>query len=272
MTEKVDFTAIEWGSVEWTMLCTLYLRAYESRSEHSILGDHAAAEAVARIDYDFARIKKAVRPSGNQFVVALRAKQLDLWATDFLSRHPNAVVLHLGCGLDSRAFRLSVPDGVGWFDVDVPQVVELRRQVYAERDGYRMIASSVTDPAWLDEVPTGRPVLVVAEGLLPYLTGSEVRELLTRITDRFDAGEVAFDVVPPWLARMMKIFRWGLRNPAEIERWNPRLRFLAEASVLALYSWIPVRSYRVVYKLGTRIPFMKSFSPLVRFGFTASAR
>lgn len=107
--EKVDFTRVKWGSVEWTMLCTLYLRAYESRSEHSILADHAAAAAVDRIDYDFARIKRYVNPSSNQFTVTLRAKQFDLWAADFLGRHPDATVLHLACGLDSRAFRLAPP-------------------------------------------------------------------------------------------------------------------------------------------------------------------
>src|SRR5690349_14204327 len=123
--KKIDFNGVKWGSVQWTMLCTLYLRAYESRSGHSILADHAAAEAVDRIDYDFDRIKKYINPSSNQFLVALRAKQLDLWAADFFARHPEAVVLHLGCGLDSRAFRLNPPAGVRWFDVDVPAVIEL---------------------------------------------------------------------------------------------------------------------------------------------------
>ena len=43
-TPKVDFSSVRWGSVEWTNLVTLYLRAYESRSRHPILGDHAAAD------------------------------------------------------------------------------------------------------------------------------------------------------------------------------------------------------------------------------------
>ena len=45
-TGMVDVSDVRWGSVEWTNLCTLYLRAYESRSPRPILGDHAAAEAV----------------------------------------------------------------------------------------------------------------------------------------------------------------------------------------------------------------------------------
>ena len=108
-TAKVDFSSVRWGSVEWTNLVTLYLRAYESRSRHPILGDHAAAEAVDRIDYDFKRIHRNSLPASNQYLVALRAKQLDDWSTDFLRRYPNAVVLHLGCGIDTRAFRLHPP-------------------------------------------------------------------------------------------------------------------------------------------------------------------
>lgn len=266
-TQKVDFTGVTWGSVEWTMLGTLYLRAYESRSEHSILADRAAAEAVDRIDYDFDRMKKAVRPSSNQFLVALRARQFDLWAADFLHRHPDAVVLHLGCGLDSRAFRLDVPADVHWFDLDVPEVIELRRQIYAEHDRYQMIGSSVTDPEWLDKIPTDRPTLVVAEGLLPYLAEDEVRHLLQRLTDRFGAGELLFDGLPPWIVKLTKIQHWGTRDGQELERWSPRLRYLERTSVLSHGAKIPVRRYRVVYQVANAIPFFRNFSRLFRFEF-----
>ena len=100
----------------------------------TVLGDHFAAQDVARIDYDFKRIHRRVHPVTNQFGVALRGAQLDTWTADYLSGHPDAVVLHLGCGLHSRAFRLAVPEGVRWFDVDLPQVIALRRQLYSESD------------------------------------------------------------------------------------------------------------------------------------------
>ena len=74
--------------------------------QQPILGDRAAAEAVDRIDYDFARLRRSVLPWGNQFLVALRATQLDAWSHERLARHPDALVLHLGCGLDTRLFRL----------------------------------------------------------------------------------------------------------------------------------------------------------------------
>lgn len=70
------------------MLCLLYLRAYESRLDQPILGDRYAAEDVARIDYDFKRIHRRVRPETNQFMVALRAAKFDVRVADYLKRHP----------------------------------------------------------------------------------------------------------------------------------------------------------------------------------------
>jgi O-methyltransferase involved in polyketide biosynthesis len=197
--EKLDFSGVRWASVEWTLLCTLYLRACESRLDPSILGDRTAAEAVDKIDYDFKRMRRWVRTSTNQFLVALRASRLDTWSADFLNHHPDAVVLHLGCGLDSRAFRLEPPPTVQWFDVDQPDVIELRRRLYSDADGYRMIASSVTEPGWLERIPGDRPALVVAEGLLLYLTEAQVRDLLARITDHFDTGELLADMESRWV-------------------------------------------------------------------------
>ncbi|WP_197513675.1 class I SAM-dependent methyltransferase [Mycobacterium sp. E2462] len=253
MMGTVDFSSVAWGSVEWTNLVTLYLRAYESRSRKPILGDTAAAAAVDRIDYDFARIRRTTLPVSNQYLVALRARQLDDWSAAFLGRHHDAVVLHLGCGLDSRAFRLDVPASVLWFDVDQPGVVALRRRLYDDTDSYRMIGSSVTDRAWLDAVPTGRPTLVVAEGLLMYLAEDQVRRLLCRLADRFGGGEMLFDTLSPWAPRLSRLFtrgivKWGLADARAIEAWDPRLRLVQRSPALAGWQRIPSAPVRLIYR------------------------
>lgn len=253
-TNKVDFSSVRWGSVEWTNLCTLYLRACESRLPQPVLGDHAAAEAVDRIDYDFKRMHRASQPWANQFLVGLRAKQLDDWTNDFLTRHPDAVVLHLGCGLDTRAFRVRRPATVDWFDVDQPGVVELRRKLYDDGPGYRMIGSSVTDAGWLDEAPTGRPTLIVAEGLLMYLAESDVRELLQRLTDRFEHGEIDFDTIAPIGPKLSRTFsngmvKWGISDMTEVERWVPRLRLIDRVPAYANYRTIPLKPQRLLLGL-----------------------
>jgi methyltransferase (TIGR00027 family) len=269
--DKIDFTDVRWGSVEWTNLCTLYLRAYESRSPAPILGDDAAADAVDRIEYDWARMRRAMRPESNQYMVTMRAKRLDDWGTDFLRRRPNAVVLHLGCGMDTRAFRLRSPGTVQWFDVDQPDVIALRRKLYDDRDGYRMIGSSVTDEAWLDEIPTDRPALLVAEGLLMYLTEPEVRTLLQRLTDRFGSGELVFDTVSPMGPRLSKVLtkgitKWGIRDAREIEHWNPRLHLLERSPAGALCERIPSAPVRLMWRLVNATP-MRNYDVLNRFAF-----
>ena len=268
-TDKVDFRDVQWGSVEWTNLCTLYLRAYESRSPAPILGDTAAAEAVDRIEYNWARMHRAMRPESGQYVVVMRAKRVDDWSADFLSRHPNAVVLHLGCGIDTRALRLHPPETVQWFDVDQPRVIALRRKLYDDRDGYRMIGSSVTDEAWLNEIPTDRPMLMVAEGLVMYLTGTQVCTLLQRLTDRFDSGEMVFDTTSPMSPRLSKVLtkgitKWGIRDARDLEQWNPRLRFVGQSAVAALYEHIPSAPNRLMWRLINATPVRK-FDVLNRF-------
>ncbi|MGB9305770.1 MAG: class I SAM-dependent methyltransferase [Mycobacterium sp.] len=268
---EVDFSSVVWGSVEWTNLVTLYLRAYESRSRRPILGDHAAADAVDRIDYDFKRIHRTSLPATNQYLVTLRAKQLDDWSDDFLHRHPDAVVLHLGCGLDGRVFRLAPPPTVSWFDLDQAGVIDLRRRLYEETEHYRMIGSSVTDPGWLDQIPTGRPTLLIAEGLLMYLSESEVRQLLDRVIDRFDSGELLFDTLArlaPMVSKVMTkgIIKWGIGDARDIATWNPKLRFLEQTSVFAGYDKISSTPVRLLYKLQSMSPF-GSYDMLNRFDY-----
>jgi methyltransferase (TIGR00027 family) len=266
-TDKVDFTDIPWRSVQWTMLCTLYLRAYESHAAQSILNDDAAADAVARIEYDFDRMERSLRPASNQYIVALRGKQFDEWTADFLQRHSDAVVLHLGCGLDSRAFRLDLPAGVTWYDVDVPQVIELRRRLYSETGQYHMVGSSVTEIDWLERIPADGPVLIVAEGLLMYLQPEEVRELLQRLTDRFATGELLFDAGSRCGVRLSKFHHWGIRDEHDIERWNPRLRCVANVSLFDRSELIPSKAYRRLYVALRYLPLMRTFLRQLRFRF-----
>jgi O-methyltransferase involved in polyketide biosynthesis len=134
-----------------------------------------------------------------------------------------------------------------------------------------MIGSSVTDPGWLDQIPTGRPTLVVAEGLLMYLTEREVRELLARLTDRFGNGETLFDTLSPAGPRLSKVFtngivRWGIRDAREIEAWGLGLRFVAQVSAVAGYESIPYTPQRLVYRLMHATP-MRNYDVVNRFAF-----
>jgi O-methyltransferase involved in polyketide biosynthesis len=162
--EKVNLT----GAQE-TTLATLYGKAMESRRPDSILNDSEADRALRRIDYDFSRLR--IRRTDHTSL-AVRAKAYDGWARQVLDRHPDCTVLHLGCGLDTRVYRVDAPPTVRWYDVDFPDVIELRRRLFPPRDGMHTVAASVTDPELLDGIAGDTPVLVIAEGLTPYLRPS----------------------------------------------------------------------------------------------------
>jgi methyltransferase (TIGR00027 family) len=256
--QKADFTG-----VKETLLYTLYFRALDQRSKHPIVGDPWAAEVLERIGHI---PRKARWGAAGRFTPLLRARRLDDWTRRFLAGQREATVLHLGCGLDSRAFRVAPPPGVEWFDLDYPEVIELRDRLYPPREHYRTIASSVTDPDWVAGIPADRPVLVVAEGLLMYLPQIELQGLLERLTGRFSRGELAFDAAGSLQGKMSRLFQWTLDSPRDLERWNPRLSLLEQVPVTADFQHIPLRGYRTCFQLMNRIPATRHAMTLLRYG------
>jgi len=256
------------SGVKETLLYTLYYRALDQRSKAPIVGDTWAADVLDRITADNRKgLLTAKLGASGRFPPLLRARRLDDWAREFLARHPNASVLHLGCGLDSRAFRLDVPETVRWHDLDFPDVIELRRRLYPEHAGYRLLASSATDPSWLNEIPVDRPTLMVAEGVLPYLTEADVRQLFLRLTNQLPSGDLIFDGVAGPTARMSKLFQWRLGDPQEIERWDPRLTLIDVVPVVADFEQIPYRRYRALFQLMNKIQAIRNGMRLLRYRF-----
>ena len=272
-TEKVQFTR-----EKETLLATLYARALESQSKDPILHDPAAEEAIRRIDYDFKRFKMSTT---DLLGIVSRAKQFDLWTAEYLSSNPRAIVLYLGCGLDSRVFRIDPPASVRWFDVDYPEVIELRRRLFPERAGYQMIGSAVTAPGWLEEIPADRPAMILAEGLLMYLSADEVPVLLERLVNYFPAGQLAFDSVSRLGLKMQKnnkavsatgaVLGWGLNDPHELERQIPRLKLVNVLTAvdpdLPGLNKMP-GSTRMVLKIMKFIPPLKNLAHILRYRFS----
>lgn len=86
-----------------TLLITLYAKALDSRLDDSILHDRFAEAAVRQIDFDFSRVALG---KGNERALAMRSHYFDQACREFLDHHPEGQVLNLGCGLDSRIYRV----------------------------------------------------------------------------------------------------------------------------------------------------------------------
>ena len=262
-----------------TYLATLYGKALDAAVANSILGDRFAAEAVARIDYDF---KKLNLPNGGEITLPLRARHFDQWTRAFLAANPESTVLHLGCGLDTRVYRIDPGPQVRWFDVDLPDVIALREQLYPERDGYRRIGSSVTDLAWLDTISGDTPVLVVAEGLVMYLHEQEGTALFRRITDQFPSGQIAFDGYSGAMVRLVSRLAavrgakvelvWGVDDPHDLEKQIPKLHLAESVEFLMMpdlvrrlsTSWFRVAMHGIM----SRLPFYRHLVRHLRYEFS----
>jgi O-methyltransferase involved in polyketide biosynthesis len=154
-----------------------------------------------------------------------------------------------------------------WFDVDLPEVIALRRRLYADHDGYRMIGCSVTDPSWSAEIPTDAPVLVIAEGLLMYLAPDDVAMLLQRIASAFPSGRLLADGLAPWVVRLSRLLpppfdafgmRWAMRDADEFARLDPSYRAVATTPVLSLFAQVPDRAYRWLYRAANAVPGLRT--------------
>src|SRR5512137_1676755 len=133
------------SGVAATLLITLYIRAIESQRPDALIKDERAEAVVRRLDPETLRKTAALTDDSTRVVVILKSRDFDRFVLDFLSRHPDAVVVHIGCGLDSRFER--VDNGrVEWYDLDLPDVIALRRKFMGdEHDRYHLLGCSVLE-------------------------------------------------------------------------------------------------------------------------------
>jgi O-methyltransferase involved in polyketide biosynthesis len=272
VTEKLH---VDLSGAPQTMLATFYAKALDADLDRPILGDRFAKEIVDRIDYDW---KKTAIRAANSPAVTTRSAHFDRWSRQFLAVHPEAVVLHLGCGLDARFFRLDPGPGVEWYDVDYPDVAHLRQQLYPSRDHYHVIAASVTDPSWFAGIPRDRPTLMIGEGLTMYLTREDGVALLRRVVEHAPSGELQFDafnrlgIKSQWTNTVVRrsgaTLHWGIDGPDDIIKAVPGLRLLAWVSALESDDFARVPwYYRATLSAMRLVPSLRYMAQYHRYAF-----
>ncbi len=239
------------SDVSATMLLTLYARALETLSPDPILVDEKAVALRERLnplldpaaDELSRKLAQGDLPPALLQTMSLRARHFDRQAEAFLGRRPDGAIVNLGCGLDTRFDRID--DGrLQFYDLDLPDVIALKRQLVAETDRYQFIASSVLDFAWMDRLAGQRPYLFLAEGLFMYLPLADVRALVLALQARFPGSELLCEVfnanwLQGWRQRVVQnklqnsmamgagaMFQSGLRDSDEMEQWGEGLQFL----------------------------------------------
>jgi O-methyltransferase involved in polyketide biosynthesis len=231
---------LDLSGVPETLLITLYNRAMESQRPDALIKDEKAVALVTQMSCDFDRIRQIKMDEDDKVTLILRNLEFDSHAREFLTRQPAAVVVHIGCGLDSRFER--VDNGrVEWYDLDLPEVIELRRKFIGnEKERYHLLGCSAFDSAWLDKVSghRSRPFFFIAEGVLMYFEEHQVKSLVFMLRDHFPGAELVIDAFSPFLVRANNLrmsitkfgarYHWGIRRGQEIEGWGDGIRLLDE--------------------------------------------
>jgi O-methyltransferase involved in polyketide biosynthesis len=244
------------GDIAATSFITLYCHAIESLSDNPVLSDPKSVEITTELNKTLSLSEHTldrILASGTldkRLVVhiAIRAKKYDEYARDFLRRFPDGVVVNIGCGLDSRFIRID-NGRVVLYDLDLPEIIAIKKAFFLETERYHMVASSVLDFGWMATVLRHKgPFLFMAEGVFMYLDGKDVRSLVLEIQKRFPGSELVCEVVNSvWLRSPLKkmldykmqrqvhigkdaMFRSGIRDGREMEQWHAGIQFLDEWS------------------------------------------
>jgi O-methyltransferase involved in polyketide biosynthesis len=225
------------NEVSKTLLIPLYFRAMESQRPDALIQDPKAVELVSKLDCDFSDVQKM---KNDQVNILLRVREFDRQARAFLAAHPNGVIVDLGCGLDTRFERLGsdqVDNGQwSWYGLDLPEVIELRKELLEETPRSHCIACSVLDFRWLDALSAqvGESILFLAEGLLVYFEESDVKDLVQALTGRFPGSELVCEAYSPLVVRLhprpsaVARPRWALKDDRDVEAWAPGIRLLSQ--------------------------------------------
>lgn len=271
MSTKME---LDLGNVQKTLLLPLWGRAHETQKTHPLLVDKAALAIIEHLSYDFTAIAENTHEL-TQLAWIMRSLLIDRTVCQLLAATPNAVVVNVGCGLDTTFER--VDNGlVVWYDLDLPDVIALRRQFIYENPRRKFITASFLEPGWLDTIQPSARMLFIAAGVFYYFEEHEVRDFLVRLADRFNGSECIFDVCSPFGVKVANqrviqsagldeksFLKWGLTSPALLSRWDRRLQVLSTY----FYFWqnaipLPLRSrllgyisdfYRIQYLVHLRL-------------------
>jgi O-methyltransferase involved in polyketide biosynthesis len=252
--------------VSATMLVTLAAKALAATEAPELqYTDHRSQQILRELEIDprrFGLNANEVR------AVVLRSQWFRQTVRWFVERHPDGLCINLGCGLDASFQELTAGDGrFTWVDIDLPNVIAIRRHFFAETPRRRTLADDITKPGFFASLPwdLGRPAIFVAEGVLYFLQRVQVESLFRAQADAADARlanvEIAFDYASrfgAWIVtrrpahrQLGTTFFWTLRNPSELRLVDPRLQVVEDSNVFLHAMGAGARRLDALYRLVT---------------------
>ncbi len=207
--------------VQRTLLLPLWSRSRLTVEGNSVLLDPRSVNIVKNIQYDFGQIDRCL-PYSLQIMNLVRAKMFDNAIVRFLVEHPRAIVANLGAGLDTTFSRVDNGSLI-WYDIDLPDVIHLRRQLIPETDRSHCISESLFEMEWVRHFKQSENgVFFVSGGVLEYFNKQTVRKFFKDVAARLPGSQIVFNttnsnVIARFFVRRM-LRRMGIK--ADSVRWG----------------------------------------------------
>jgi len=232
------------NDVERTALLILAGRSVESKSGRYIK-DKKAEEILDSIDYDTSMFDNFIyRRELRKF--AMRAILYDSYVKPFIEQNPELTVIEVGCGLSTCFDRLD-NGRLKWFDIDLPNIMEIRKHFFEDTDRHKNLGISILDNEWIGKVKENSkpPFVFVSQGVLPYFEEKEVKNLFTKIADNFPESYYIFENMTDFALKLFKkssMYKkhinasviWSVNDIYELEKWDKRFKIIRHASVMDL--------------------------------------
>ena len=228
---RITREVLSMNNVNKTLYIPLYGKSYVSK-KGIILHDKKAEEIWEKEGFE---LKGKSKSKWLAYYMGIRSKVFDMWLAQKMNEIENAIVVHIGCGMDSRVERVGTK-GHLWFDVDFPEVIEERKRYFKESEEYHMIASDARKQEWMKELPKNKPAIIIMEGISMYLSLEELNSLLTALANHFSKIHLLMDCYTTFAAKASKYKNpindvgvtqvHGLDEPKLLE--NSGLKFVKE--------------------------------------------
>jgi O-methyltransferase involved in polyketide biosynthesis len=227
---------IELGDVQKTLFMPVWARAVETKKKEPLLIDHTALDIIDSIEFDFSHLSENV-PEISQIAWIARCKRFDMIVNDFITKHTDGTIVNIGCGLDTSYERIN-DSTIRWYDLDLPDVIELRRKFLKETEKRKFISRSFLDTSWFEDIEIYDKVLFISTGVFVYFEEIQIRDFIIKVADRFEDSELFFDVTSPKGLEIanqviqksgldsLSFFKWGLNDKSIITSWNSKINLL----------------------------------------------
>ncbi|MFO7669756.1 MAG: class I SAM-dependent methyltransferase [Bacteroidales bacterium] len=244
------------NDISETAFLTLQCHAIDAESASPILNDNSSVKTLDVLKDHFFKSHSALHKKlfqnkvKNNLVthIVLRAKKYDDYIKGFINKYPYSTVVNIGCGLDNRFERIN-NGSIRFFDLDLPDIMNIKKQLFPEEANYFQISQSVFEFDWIDRMES-EPVILVAEGVFMYCDEHDVKNLFRTLQEKLNNPEIVFEVfnskwLTGWRKKLMVLklkkelklgagttFKFGIPDSDEIESWNQGFRLIDDWSYI----------------------------------------